>query len=138
MYKHILVPLDESDLAESALQHAEALARCLGAKLTLIAIMPLGDESEGINSAALEARRTDLRTYLDSRCARLEEGMSCHASVREGDVAEEIAHYAEGHEVDLIVMATSGKQGLARWVHGSVADNVLARAPVPVLIVRAD
>ena len=138
MYKHILVPLDESELAESALQHAEALARCLGARLTLIAIVPFDEGPEGVTNVALEARRKDLRAYLDSRCARLAAGTSCHVSVREGEVAEEIAHYAEGHEVDLIVMATSGKRGLARWVHGSVADNVLARAPVPVLIVRAE
>ena len=139
MYNHFLVPLDESEVAEAALIHAEGLAKALGARLTLIAVMSLdtGMGEDPGAAVAMEARRADLRRYLDSRCARLEgEGVSCHPSVREGDVAEEIARYAEKHEVDLIVMGTHGRTGLARWVHGSVSDRLLNLSDIPILIVR--
>jgi len=140
MYKHLLIPLDESEVAEAALVHAEGLAKCLDARLTLFAVLPLGAETRtGAEASSLQARREELKEYLRSRCARLvDEGVQCHASVREGDIGEEIARYAEKHEVDLIVMSTHGRTGLARWVYGSVADRVLTQTSVPVLIVRAE
>ena len=141
MYQHILIPLDQSEVAEGALVHAESLAKCMDARLTLIAILPL--DPEAISSAeaarALEARRVEFREYLGTRCARMEEeGLKCHPSVREGDVGEEIAKYAESHDVDLILMATHGRTGLARWVYGSVVERVLTQTKIPVLIVHAD
>lgn len=139
MYKHLLVPLDESEVAEAALVHALGLAQALGARLTLLAVMAL-DLGDAVPApAVLEARRADLKVYLNSRCARLEsEGVACHPSVREGDAAEEIAHYAEKHDVDLIVMGTHGRTGLDRWVHGSVSDRLLSLTDLPILIVRSE
>jgi|LSQX01.1.fsa_nt_gb nucleotide-binding universal stress UspA family protein len=141
MYNHILVPLDESDIAEAALVHAEGLAKCTQARLTLISVLPLDPDTVSSSEAtrALARRRKELRDYLRTRCARLEEeGLSCHPSVREGDVGEELAKYAEGHDCDLILMATHGRRGLARWIHGSVVERVLTQTKTPVLIVHAE
>ena len=55
----------------------------------------------------------------------------------EGSPHVEIVQFAEGNQVDLIVMSTRGQSGLSRWLMGSVADRVVRGASVPVLLVRA-
>ena len=59
------------------------------------------------------------------------------AVVEVGRAAERIVDYAAENEVDLIVMTSHGRTGLARWVYGSVADKVLRGADIPTLLVRA-
>jgi nucleotide-binding universal stress UspA family protein len=51
-------------------------------------------------------------------------------------VGEAIVDYAEGHEIDLIAIATHGRSGLGRLVFGSVADFVLREAGLPILVVK--
>ncbi len=58
------------------------------------------------------------------------------AEVVSGDPAEEIMRYAETEGVDLIVMGTHGRKGLERIIFGSVAEQVVKNAPVPVLVVN--
>lgn len=58
--------------------------------------------------------------------------------VREGSPAREIVDYALAEQVDLIVMGTAGRTGLAHATLGSVAERVLQTAPCPVLVIRAD
>ncbi|HEY3398829.1 MAG TPA: universal stress protein [Armatimonadota bacterium] len=137
MYKHILVPLDQSDLAETALPHAEAIARAMKARLSIVVVSSLPDPN-GTARAAWEAEIGTAGEYLKSVCSRFaDEKLLCASQVIEGDIAEEIVRYAQDHDCDLIVMATHGRPGRERWVHGSVAEAVLATTAVPVLMVRA-
>jgi nucleotide-binding universal stress UspA family protein len=54
-----------------------------------------------------------------------------------GDVAENLADYADSNDIDLIIMATHGHSGITRWVMGSMADKLFRSASVPVFMVRA-
>jgi nucleotide-binding universal stress UspA family protein len=141
MYTRLLVPLDTSDLAEQALPHAEALARCFRAELELVTVIHVaGDEvpEEGDALDEYDPRRLEVQEYLDGLAGRLkEDGLSVSAVIRHGDVAEEIILHATDARCDLIVICTHGRSGLGRWVYGSVADRVLRYSPVPVLLVRA-
>lgn len=141
MYQHILVTLDESELAEQALPHAVALARAFGSTLHLVSVVAVtSPETLQIATVATdhEAQLDSVRAYMRGiRKRALEEGVETEWDVCQGDVAEEILRYREQQDCDLIVMSTHGRSGMGRWVYGSVADRILRHSPVPVLLVRA-
>jgi universal stress protein A len=60
----------------------------------------------------------------------------CEHYLLEGEPAREVVQFAEREHVDLIVLGTHGRTGLARVLMGSVAENVVRRAPCPVLVVK--
>ncbi len=144
-YKHILVPLDSSELAELALTDALGIARLSQAKVTLLHILSpiekvlatgtgypvyVDQQWNGQKMMALE--------YLNDVCNRMGcEDLTVYKAVEMGPAAEMIIDYARRHPVDLLVMATHGRSGLQRWVYGSVADKVLRGADIPVLLVRS-
>jgi nucleotide-binding universal stress UspA family protein len=144
-FKHILVPLDGSKLAESALPDAFALAQLGQARVTLFRVLPPIEHVVTIDpnhpiyvDEQWAGQRTEALEYLKSICRR----MGYHPpmvqfEVQMGAVAETIIDYAHSQPIDLIVMATHGRSGLQRWVYGSVADKVLRGADLPVLLVRA-
>ena len=141
MYKHLLVPLDRSDLAEQALPHAAELAQAMKARITLVVVVPVLDpETVAAAGAAYnwQAEVADDHQYLQGLCARLHDsGVPCAAEVLNGDIGDAIVSYADEHDCDLIVMSTHGRSGLGRWIYGSIADRVLTHTQVPLLLVRA-
>lgn len=143
-YKHILVPLDGSELAELALAHAFSLAELSQSDVTLLqVILPIdhviSDEEHLIYVDQQWANQREFAlTYLKKICKRDgPRNIKIHLAVEMGSPAETIIDYAHEKPIDLVVMATHGRSGLQRWVYGSVADKVLRGANVPVLLVRA-
>lgn len=144
-YKHILVPLDGSELAELALADAFGVAEMSQAEVTLLQIVAPIDTVVGAETGhpifidqQWETKKGNALEYLSTVCERLGcPEVQTHTVVEMGPPAEMIIDYAHHHPVDLIVMATHGRSGLPRWVYGSVADKVLRGADVPVLLVRA-
>jgi nucleotide-binding universal stress UspA family protein len=155
MYKKILVPLDGSELAECVLPHVEAIAKgCEVANVVFVRVvepahLPVATEFAGGGSFSEEDaaksrkaqddhNKAEAKKYLNDIITRSKYGGSAlKAEVIMGKPADAIADYAEKKGVDLIVIATHGRSGVSRWVHGSVADKVLRSACVPVLMVRA-
>ena len=146
MYKEILVPLDGSELAESALPHARELAKAFGARITLLSVIePVAVYSQPgvvgpVISVAMNIQEEmeSLGQYLDKIAEQLRaENVEVQRVVREGDPASQICDYAQESKADVIVMSTHGRSGIRRWVYGSVADRVLRGARVPVLLIRA-
>ncbi len=130
MVRNIVVPLDGSALAERALPPAEALARAAGARLLLVRVVT--DDGGSV------AGGSDAREYLDGIArASHERGVEATTAVLSGEAAAAIVDEARRQGADLIAMATHGRGGLGRWVYGSVAEAVLARATAPTLLVRA-
>src|SRR5262245_2705723 len=126
MYQRIMVPLDGSDLAQTALPHALDLCKGLGATLVLLHVR---DARQG----SLEASRR----FLDyARRQLAKSGVPIEVIVREGPVAEMIVRAADEEKIDVIAMATHGRSGLQRVVYGSVAEQVLRSSAKPVLLVR--
>lgn len=146
MYNRIIVPLDGSKLAESALPEAEKLAKLTSAELVLIRVVDyssrdrLGDfgllyEYEAI-AKALEEEREVATAYLADVSARVAaDGLAVSATLVSGIAAKAIVGMARPG--DAIVMATHGRTGMRRWFIGSIAEEVLRHAAVPVLLVRA-
>jgi nucleotide-binding universal stress UspA family protein len=139
-FKRILVPLDGSRLAESALSAAVVLARCLDAKISLLHIIeeraPQRVHGEPHLTTAQEAER-----YLAALAERLAADVAVEQHVHgteEQDVAGSIAAHAAELEADMVALCTHGRSGLRRVVSGSIAQQVLRRVTAPVLLVRPD
>lgn len=149
LYKKILLPLDGSEFAAEALPHAEEMARTSGAKLILFQVVEdtpdfvVGQmEGVGITTVSHDESRQNqaldtAQSYLDDLVvSRRHRQIDAVADIGGGDPATAIVEYAQREAVDLIVMSTHGRTGLARWAYGSVAHKVLQAAPCAVLIVR--
>jgi len=144
MYKRILVPLDGSKIAESALEHLKAVA--IGCHVTetvfLTAIEPLqtgrpyGTSDEWLLDIQRKARIA-AENYIKEVADKMgKEGVNARTVIIQGSPADTILDYATNNEVDLIIMSTHGRSGISRWTFGSVADKVVRYSTVPVLIVR--
>lgn len=129
----VLVPLDGSTLAEAILPAVERLARDHEAEVILLEVL----EGQGTREAELDAER-QVGGYLERMVDSLRRrGLRrVRASVWYGDADQAIANAATRERADLIAMSTHGRSGLDWLRFGSVAEGVVRRAPVPVLLVR--
>lgn len=137
VYKHILIPLENSDSDDAILTHIRPLARLTQARITLVHV---ADGFMARNQHRLgesEEMRRD-QEYLDRRKAELtSDGFMVDAVLACGDPAREILALVEAGACDLIAMSTHGHRLLSDFVLGSVATEVRHRARVPVLLLRA-
>ena len=140
----ILVPLDGSPLAEQALHHASGLARLLDVEILLVRALspmlhPRYQNDKLVLSCADFVEVEDAWRYLANRADGLRsEGNRVSIRVLVGSPSAAIADAARTEGIDLIVMTTHGRGGLGRVLLGSVADGVLQRTSVPVLLIRSD
>jgi nucleotide-binding universal stress UspA family protein len=123
----VIVPLDGSSLSERALVHGAGMASRTGAELGLIRIARIGAD---------EPELAEIRNYLARVAGTLAERADTIAE--RGRPAETIIKYALERENPVIVMSTHGRGGIQRWMTGSVADEVVRSAGIPVLLVRGD
>jgi len=148
-FRRILVPLDESPLAETVVEHAVRLAKLEPeAEIVLLEILP--DDSTPVlvpasllgPSAASEerARKQEgaARTYLDGIAARVRSaGLRATARIQAArNVAATILETAQSEHVDLVALSTHGRSGLLRMALGSVADKVVRASQTPILLYR--
>jgi len=143
VYKKILVPLDGSELAKKALDHAEELAKICGAEIILFQVIPLMSIYGAlelvtpiiVDEKQKEAAEMDLTNLAEEMKTR---GHKVTAVIRIGQqVAAEIIDFAKESGVDLIVMCTHGHSGITLWALGSIARKVLTRAETPILLVHS-
>ncbi len=141
MYKKILVPLDREAGAEVALPVAADLAKSDGTVIRLVYVAPTPSAivAEGRVIAYADQESDRLQhlgmVYLREAAHQLA-GLPVEYAVRFGEPAEEILEEAREFGADLVVMATHGRSGVARLMLGSVAEAVLRRSEVPVVLVR--
>jgi len=144
-YRRILWPTDFSPLAKAALPHAVRLAASSGAELVVLHVLPtpgfyafpevvgaVWDELERANHAGGKRRLHRLIAQLKGKAAKLR----VHGVLAEGVAFDQILRAAKRLRCDLIVLATHGRTGLKHVLLGSVTENVIRRAPCPVLTVR--
>jgi nucleotide-binding universal stress UspA family protein len=146
MVKRILIPTDFSDLSDAALDYARNLAAALGASLHVLHVFDTPEIASGIGAdtwragvlAGEEWRFIEAQDRLRHRVRP--EDRTRHAAraviVSSSQVARTIADYAASRRIDLIVMGTHGRSGMAHLFMGSVAEKVVRTAPCPVTTVR--
>jgi len=144
MFNRILVPTDFSPPSDAALEYARAVATRFGASLHLLHVVDdpyraiytaevYVPEVEGLRDEALADAMARVKDRLQSSDSR---ELRATADAVIGTPAWAIVEYAGGHDIDLIVMGTHGRGGMAHLLMGSVAERVVRTAPCPVLTVR--
>lgn len=144
--KRILVPTDFSEHSMNALKYGCALAEKFDSDLHLLHVLqdlvamvpepglafpPPGDYMQELQASAKAA----LDKLPDESWPH---GGTVLREVRNGPPFVEIIRYAKEQEVDLIVVGTHGRSGLAHMLLGSVAEKIIRKSPCPVLAVRPD
>ena len=142
-FRTVVVPLDGSTLAESALPAAQWIASKLGLEIVLIQVVQpfypaIPHPDPHLFTPGLTINSKDVATdYLNEQAARLREtGLSVAVRVEEGQTPQRILDVAEESGDAVIAMSTHGRTGLTRWLFGSVADRVVRASPRPVLLIR--
>jgi nucleotide-binding universal stress UspA family protein len=142
--KHILVPTDFSANSDEALEYAIRLAEPFGAAVQLLHVLHDPFVTEGLAAEAYIAEAPTMRTAmlrnaldrLAHRTTLSRSGVTITSEVLFGHGARTIAEFAAARDVDLIVMGTHGRTGVAHLLLGSVAERVVRIASCPVLTVR--
>ena len=144
-FGHILVPVDFNPASDAALTCARDVAERFGARLTLLHVVTDPGATGYVTPEmyvppSLDTQETLVRNgreALERLAATLEGRVPLTTEVRIGDVVNEIKDFVRTEQVDLLVMGTHGRRGLAHLFLGSVAEQMLRTAQCPVLTMRA-
>jgi nucleotide-binding universal stress UspA family protein len=147
LYKHIIVPLDGSELSAQALPAARLMAQSTGSTMTLVrSFMALPqwqiDSKHGRYSGSLaldeHARLSALLTAEKQRLEKMGMDTPIEVEVHEGAAVEVITNLATRHPHALIVMSTHGRGGMSRLVMGSVTSRVVGLVKNPTMVMRCE
>jgi nucleotide-binding universal stress UspA family protein len=138
VFKHLLVPLDGSPLAETALPAAWSLSKTLQASVTLLHLVERNAPTEVHHVHHLRTA-DEAQTYLAEVRQRVfpkNLPVECHVHTTEiSDVPRSIAEHTAELAIDLIVMCTHGHGNARRWLFGSIAQKVIALSKTPLLLI---
>lgn len=137
----VLIPLDESPVAETVLPFVKRIAGPLDFEVVLVEVLePVGPMPDGLSymtADTVAARIPGAKKYLEARATELRRtGLTVRTIVRTGEAAREIANAARESGADMVAMTTNGRSGFGKLLFGSVAERVLREADVPVLMMR--
>lgn len=139
MTTHILIGTDFSDPSEHAVRAAATWAKALGAKVTLAHALAVPELSAGALSQPYQAHaelEQAVHEHLDAVKERFLGGLDAKTVlVRGGHPAEALAELASSEGVDVIVVGTHGRTGMARLLIGSVAERLVRLARCAVMTV---
>lgn len=139
MYDRILVPTDGSAGSETVAAHAADLAVATGADLAAVYVVPESTSDVTISDEAAAREREAGEKALQAVAAVAEDrDVPVETELRQGTPDREIVAHADAVGADLLVMGTHGRQGLKRYVLGSVTEHVIREADQAVLAVKLD
>ena len=137
MYQDLLLATDGSEGARQATDHAIELARQLGADLHIVSVSEDGPHAEDQRDQLRHDPEDEAAQALEeAERAAVDAGLDPTTDLRHGVPQEEIVDAAEANAIDMIVVGTVGRSGLDDLLVGSVAEEVVENAPVPVVTVR--
>lgn len=145
MYTHIVVTTEGSHIDHAAVRHAAGLTRALGARLTLLHIVPDAHETLSADTDLSVSPQDLERAWFQEGEQALADGTVDAACSRLSTVQRAAGHRSVARAIleecaalggDLLVMATHGRSGWQRLMQGSVAEDVVHHAHVPVLLVH--
>ena len=143
MYKHILVPVDDSDTSRQALLETRKFCCDQHGRTRLVHVIDLaqftwgGAEFVDVGELQVNLRNTGKKVLDDAAAMMKESGVEVETALLEiwgGHISTAIIDDARTSSADIIVMGSHGWTGLDHLLLGSVAEGVVRHAPVPVLI----
>lgn len=135
MYERILLPVDESTESSELLHHASELAHWADAEVELLYVADTNRDSVTLTDGNVVDALVESGEDVVEEAGRVLDslGVEYTADVVQGVPAQTIVEYAETYEFDLVAMPTSGREGLSRYLLGSVTEKVVRLSSVPVL-----
>ncbi len=140
--KKILCPIDHSDCSKEALKYAVSFAMKDEATLYLLHVIDIRTFDESLDMIAKRPSPDDETIkqlkikLLECVPGEISSDMQIEAIIVQGIPFAEIINIAKEKEIDLLVMGTHGRTGIAHIMLGSVSEKVVRKAPCPVLTVR--
>jgi nucleotide-binding universal stress UspA family protein len=138
MFEDVLVPVDRNAATSTVLYHVGEIAHWADATVRLLYVADTTSDSVTVSGAevvdALEREGDDVVEEAGKTLDTL--GVDYATDVVQGTPAETIVDYAERFGYDLVVMPTHGREGLSRYLLGSVTEKVVRLSSVPVLTAR--
>ena len=141
MYKKILLPTDGSTYTDPEVERVKKLIDDDGEIIVL-------SVAGRLTSSAFQSRRKvkkvneklkkDAQKFVDNMAAKFDDSLNVTKMVKSGFPAETIKQVTEEEGVDLIIISSSGKSGIHKFVLGSVAEKVLKDSEIDVLLVHKD
>ncbi|MET0519084.1 MAG: universal stress protein [Burkholderiaceae bacterium] len=147
MYQRILVPYDDSPTSRRGLDEATRLAKSSGGRVRILHLIDDLSYASGFETGAIYA--SDVLPVIRKAGAEILERARARVAAAQVEVdtlllenpgsrlAERVLDQAQLWQADLIVIGTHGRRGVARFLMGSDAEQILRLAPVPVLLVRS-
>ena len=138
-FHRVLVPLDGSDVAENALEHAKRWVAASGGSLYLLYVMPSinADGDSHMDPLDWQLQQAKAERYLDGRAESLTAaGLHVVHSVEEGDPATQILEFAQKHSIDLIVFSAYGRGDASRFRFGGTVQKAIRGMQTSIMIVR--
>ncbi len=144
MIKEVMIATDGSETSERAAKVGIDIARRSGGRVTAIYVvdvfrlahLPGYAAFPGLKDKLMELMQKEGReATADVEKHALEAGISCQKIVAEGDPADELLRISGKAGMDLLIMGSVGRTGLTRFLLGSVAEKVVRRSAVPVLLI---
>lgn len=130
--RNILYPVDGSERSTDALPGVLQLADLFESRIVLLRVL---EPKKG--KPAPRAEREEAEAQLKSLSSMIEkQGVETSCMLETGEAVEQILKAAKAKEIDLLAMTTHGRGGLSRAILGSVTEEVLRQAPVPLLVTR--
>ncbi len=135
--KHILVTLDETGEPRKGMEKAIYLAKLSGAKITGVNVI--------VVSPTLASTVTNYRDYLAEKAQEMldrakesceKQGIQLASKILDGSPASKIAEFAEEEKVDLVIVGSRGLGGMSEAILGSVANSIVHKSKVSVLVVK--
>lgn len=138
MYDEILLPFDGSDGAAKALYHTAEIAHWADAKIRILFVADTTRDSiTVVETQVVDALVQQGESIVAEAEKTLETlGVDHHSDIVQGNPAPTIVEYADRYGYDLIVMPTHGREGISRYLLGSVTEKVVRLSSVPVLTAR--
>jgi len=142
MFKHILVPLDGSKLAEAAIPVAASLAQMLDAPVTLLHILEQ-DAPREVHRDHHITQADEASAYLEAAAkrgfpAQVKVDTHVHTAAVKDVAGSIVEHATREFRLDLIVMCTHGKSGVRELLYGSIAQKVVAQGVTPLLLIKPE
>jgi nucleotide-binding universal stress UspA family protein len=141
IFRHVLVPLDGSPLAECVLPHLVALSDN-DTPITLVRVMEMAGENnldQPVDPLEWQFSHTEAEAYLEQVADRLRAAnrQKVEFAILEGQTAQRILEFSQKNNADLILLSSHGKSGMSRWNVSSIVRKIVQRAPRSTMIIRA-
>lgn len=136
MYQKLLVPIDESRVAEHVLPYVRTLATCFEIPVELLCVLDIDEANIDKDSDFVAQLRTERREHLEQLQRTFANPQDVTCTIATGKPAETIIDRAGDALETLIAMSTHSRSGVQRLFVGSVANKVLLGTKTPLLLIR--